>query len=1178
MGFNQLLTLKGSFIYMPGINPSPQANSTVGPEAAIGKVTDVAQLLFGVVSGITTTQGDVDAITLDLLEGDTATDEEDIDFRGSAYSVQTVLINSALGIQQRVYLQTDASRLAQLGSLSSQIFQAKYSELNRVLVTKLSQNKITETEFKAAQEAMLRGGAALSTLIETHDEVVGGKHTLKGFRDLPGIYAEPAVIAMLNKQVAKAARPERDPASVTASERQTLIDGAVSQYITQLDAGDLLAKLSSKQTSPAGFLLLQRGFIDSMLKADPLESTANYINHYRDVVEGLFNIQTTTVDANMSWEDIQSAADRMTSQITAGLTAISNFRFNQVASDYDVNQIDDGNESYGIDTDINTAARIFDGRVFEGAGTKTPLQQVIEYISSRLQTETKADGVTPLTEAELKSLRATINLSIETATKVDELEYDESNNLIAGKVKINLTELGENLRTIPNLTYKQHYYYTDVDGVGKIGFGSPAPAGKSFVLYQGLYVAVSDPGNHDAVAREVVKATLLEQRIQSATPVVFKDQRTIADVINGNKALEGKSFEELSELEKLFAGTNRRAQSLKQVVNEGLNTTNSEFVPLLDADGNLRRNTVGTIPLINSLGQEVSVINLQREANGTLKLDANGNVLDRDNNPILARTTDNKVVYTLSADGKSLVRGTDDSLIPLINSKGLVVEEENLKRDTAGQLVVPLEDADGNKIKIYTENFKPVFAVKTNTEEVKQQMIKINGVNVVVNSVELNAQGEIMAPSFVENLWTDDPVNSSQAYIIAGDKKVIFDKASKTITAIEEAGQRLNLKKVAAIKIGGNHIFFDYRPGSLKMYPNADLLATAESKLITVGDAEGKTKRVINLGSNGSAQYAVLADDNSVAYFISIDDKGVQKEMSHDRSHIILDQDDQPISLVDSDEQIALAKLDMKRVNHGTLVYALEDNIASKKNAESQTAKLPEPRSDGVVPVKPLPPPALAPTGSSMIIARIAREIAERVEAIRNISIDASKVVALKTDVDTLNTELSTTLSDRFRTYLQGLATAATGYSAEYLAAKAAVEDAIATGKDEDVINAAKQAFVTELNRYSTSVVTALESSHAGSLEDQAKQWLESADLNLKGTIDSVQEKVNGFSEEINVFNANLLKTFGARSSDRNIDSKQIRELIMLLIIFSSFESSAWDSAQSEADATRYQVEDTSSS
>ena len=109
MGLNQLLTLKGFFIYMvESTNLDPRAAATVGPEMAVNSVQDAAADIFGIIAGITAVPGDVDMITLDLTDedGDPNTPEAvDTDFRGSAYSAQSVLIDSTLGIKQKVYLQ-----------------------------------------------------------------------------------------------------------------------------------------------------------------------------------------------------------------------------------------------------------------------------------------------------------------------------------------------------------------------------------------------------------------------------------------------------------------------------------------------------------------------------------------------------------------------------------------------------------------------------------------------------------------------------------------------------------------------------------------------------------------------------------------------------------------------------------------------------------------------------------------------------------------------------------------------------------------------------------------------------------------------------------------------------------------------------------------------------------------
>jgi hypothetical protein len=123
-----------------------------------------------------------------------------------------------------------------------------------------------------------------------------------------------------------------------------------------------------------------------------------------------------------------------------------------------------------------------------------------------------------------------------------------------------------------------------------------------------------------------------------------------------------------------------------------------------------------------------------------------------------------------------------------------------------------------------------------------------------------------------------------------------------------------------------------------------------------------------------------------------------------------------------------------------------------------------------------------------------------------------------------------------------------------------------------------KNDLTSALNTFSDKVESSLDSANVNdktSLEAQAKLWFEGpGSNNLKQALEDVQKKVEEFSKEINAFDANLDKTFGAKKSDKNVDSKSIRELIMLMLIFSTLEASDWDAAQAETDTSRYEITD----
>lgn len=1223
-------------------NLDPRAASVASPDVARNSVLDAATDIFATLSGITTQQGEVDAITLDLLDSDGT---EDTDFRASAYSAQTVTTDSHLGIKQKVYLQTDASRLAELGSLSSTVFQKKYSELNRILINKFTQNKISETELRAAQDAMLRGGAALRAVIDKYNEVVNGVNTLKGFRTLAGLFNEPEVQAMLDKKVAA-------DTSADKPSKNALIDKAIDNYFDKLD----FTKLANKDQTVAAFLLEQRSLIDGMLESNPLESSASYIKRYTDEITKLFDFSANdfNISANMSWEDLQAKIDGIVAKFMAmvdGAQAkINNLSLRPIVTDYNFAQIDDNDGKYGIDTDPNNAARIFDGRVFEyktnSAGTyigDKPLKQVYDYIQARI-TNAEAEG---LSQTKVNGYLALTDIGTGLRNKIEALTVTDG-VITADDIKIKLSDLTS--LTTANLPDGEHYYNN-----GVLSFGT-VPAGLALIDYHGLRVAIPAGASDTVKAQEILKAAFLERRITSDIAIVFKDNRTIADVIDG-KNFGDTSYDQLSDLDKLFAGTNQRARSVTGTINNKLNTVENEYLPILAEGGQLLRN---------------------------------------------------------SDKGK---------LLPLINSKGEEVAEVDLKRDTNGNLLIPLRDSKANNIKLFTENNRPVVQLKTNTDKAKQQLLNINGTNIVVNSVSLSDDGKVQAPDYIENLWGDNGTLS----IVSPETEVVFDKSSKTIKTINGEVP----KAIAVMKFGASQVSFDYVAGDISL---ADRYAR-ESLAITVGTAAGAEPRdVVRLGTGSSQQLAVLkTDSNIVDYFISVDSKGKQKVTTPERSNIVVDAQGNPISLIAANT--ALAKIDLKRSNQGKMLFALEDLAASKQNSQQMTAKLPDPRNDGSLPSRSIAPPSLAPTATAAIIARLAQEVAEKADAMRRIDINTDAIDGLQTAVNDFNSDLAGTHTKSLREKLQALLASSLGSEAVTNAKKdfedaklAAVNDvtlfanklkvnvagnqvalltlknylneadnlnksiaeiknhfadnsgvlALLNGLASTTDNKASKFFeklpkqfslnelvelqdngnyvldlnerdvskltdsqlstlnnfidylnnqdnadksiaelknsfqnllsssvsntetnkankifakadllpskanqdevVEKFNAYTNAVKSSFDSdsetdeTKGGSLESLAKKWLEDDNGSIKKALDTVQDKVESFSKDINAFNANLNKTFGVKSSDTNVDNKGIRELILLMMIFSIFEESEWEYAQAEADNSRYQI------
>lgn len=72
-------------------------------------------------------------------------------------------------------------------------------------------------------------------------------------------------------------------------------------------------------------------------------------------------------------------------------------------------------------------------------------------------------------------------------------------------------------------------------------------------------------------------------------------------------------------------------------------------------------------------------------------------------------------------------------------------------------------------------------------------------------------------------------------------------------------------------------------------------------------------------------------------------------------------------------------------MNINNMLYALEDTIASKRNAEYGGRKLPEPKQDGEIPEDTTPiPPQIGPSITSVIIAAIGREMINKADSIKD--------------------------------------------------------------------------------------------------------------------------------------------------------------------------------------------------
>ncbi len=1050
-------------------NLDPRAAATVTPDKARSGVQEAATEILGILKNITTTQGDVEAIQLDLINEDGTTDT---DYRGEAFGTQSLVLNDLFDIKQKIYMQTDASRLAELGSLSSRVFQKKYAIVARLMAEDLARGRVSKERYIEMQNAMINGGSAFDAILADYKEQkVAGKSRLQGFDNLVGIFNE---VVTFHQQDGSGGAPieftdtieHKFNSDVTApgGDFSLSTTSRMQVYTSALEApNSLIDQLQSKKISVAEFLDQQRLMVDTLLNSTRLKSVDSYITDHKSAIEAL--LSGTAFDGinlnpvGQSWIELKANIDQLVANLlnfafndvdpslnlsknannTTFASGVNGVSLQQIAANFEYVEIDDGDDDYGLKTNIDTADRILNGIVFKSdtAGLSS-MEKVMNYIFSLAavtdptllsSAETKLKNLGQLSESQL-------------ALFIKPERFVEGGYLLSKDKQIEFNTVindfaGDNIQEITGLSQGQYYYQTNT--VGTVSFTYPAANGDKVVRYQGLNFAVPESvlntiigiGSKDYTecdateikalqdfAVEYNRAGIVEKQIQNNVAVVLEDNRTMTDVINGDKRLEGIDYSSLSQTEKLFAGTNGKVHSVEDITKAKLDLAENEYIPELAIDGSLQRNS-GFELLRDINGFEVSEygITYTTTAGVTTAIAANGRIIDPSTYSL---DTNNKVVKKKKIDAEG-----NDIPFPLINSKGEVVRAEDLKRNSKGELVIPIQDSLGSKIQLLTDGGQPVFKLKVNTQEAKQNMVSnpVTQAKEVINSPILT-KGKLVAPEFVDIIS-----DLSGSYFMAGTRRVEVDFSTKEIISIDDLNVS-DMDITALIRAGKEELALHYNADGKLVAPDE---ATISHEVLNFGEYQGLDRDVFYFGDSNNRKMAIMSERGPyIESFVSVDAKGRQQSWSPELVHVVRNTNGEAIPLIDPESKTALVQLQMKRSNQAKMLYAIEDFTASKQNSEIIGAKLPEPRSDGTLPNGPTAPPALSPTVSAMAIAKLGAELVQRAENLKEIKINPDAInsaqTSLKNTITKFNDKTSasyTEANQAFRDILMNLQQAA---------------------------------------------------------------------------------------------------------------------------------------------------------
>ena len=502
-------------------NLDPRAAATVTPDKARSSVQEAATDILGVLKNITTTQGDVEAIQLDLINEDGSIDTN---YRGEAFGTQSLVLNDLFDIKQKIYMQTDASRLAELGSLSSRVFQRKYAIVSRLMAEDLSRGKISKDQYLDMQKAMINGGPALNAILADYkQQTIAGKSRLQGFDDLVGIFNEVVTFrqqdgsggapveftdTIEHKFNSDVTAPGGDSSLSTASRMQVYTDALEGP-------NSIIDQLQSKKISVAEFLDQQRLMVDTLLNSTRLKSIDSYIDQHKTAIEALLSgtaFDGINLNPAQSWNDLQANIDQLVANLlnfafngvdsslnltknannTTFASGVNGINLQQIAANFEYVEIDDGDDDYGLKTNLDTADRILNGRVFKSdLNGQSSMEKVMNYIFSLAA----AAETTTLSaaEAKLKNLgqlsESQLTLFVKSERFVDGGYLLSKDKQVDFNTVIN-DFVNDNIQEITGLSQGQYYYQTNT--VGTVSFTYPAATGDKVVRYQGLNFAVPE--------------------------------------------------------------------------------------------------------------------------------------------------------------------------------------------------------------------------------------------------------------------------------------------------------------------------------------------------------------------------------------------------------------------------------------------------------------------------------------------------------------------------------------------------------------------------------------------------------------------------------------------------------------------------------------------------------------
>lgn len=318
-------------------------------------------------------------------------------------------------------------------------------------------------------------------------------------------------------------------------------------------------------------------------------------------------------------------------------------------------------------------------------------------------------------------------------------------------------------------------------------------------------------------------------------------------------------------------------------------------------------------------------------------------------------------IPVLGDDGMPILKNGQE----ITNVLGLPVDMDDLLLDRSGDVVIPLTDNAGNLIRMFDSSGDPVFELEEIDDEA---YLKDSSGQINYNVPALDMDGNLLAPSYTPqeaNKFIDRATGA-----LKPEYQTILQLGSDGYLTLHEDIVKKNEDGSYEITIGDKtytpdrHIVKYYdENGDLQEKPGELKVPLRQTKL----DANGKPEK----DSRGNELFEYIP------IFVNLDGQAViPNEDGLMPGEIYEDY----VPIVDfAREADGSVKTDKnyKRTLLTPQLSALEGLEASKQNARHYTKKRKDPKKDGSLSPEDLPPPMLAPTTMSFVIAALGKQLVE---------------------------------------------------------------------------------------------------------------------------------------------------------------------------------------------------------